>query len=80
MLIDVFFSYEELNEAYELTGERALSEDRNVEQLAFIVVIRKWRWDDIGTRGDPYLPFPGAELAAEVKIHDKADAFIYEST
>lgn len=75
MEIEVYFSYAELNECYELTGSRAFSNDRDVEGMAFIVVIRKWRWN--GVEGDPYLPFPGVSLCGEVAIHDKADAFIF---
>lgn len=74
MEIEVFFSYADFNEVY---GEvLTLSEDTHVEQLAFVVVIYKWRWN--GAIDAPYLPFPGVELAQEVKIHDKRDAFIFE--
>ncbi len=74
MEIEVFFSYAEFNEVY---GECVtLHEDTHVEQVGLIVVIYKWRWN--GAIDSPYLPFPGLELAEEVKIHDKRDAFIFE--
>lgn len=74
MEIEVFFSYADFNAVY---GEvLTLSEDTHVEQVGLIVVIYKWRWN--GNEGNPYLPFPGLELAQEVTIHSKRDAFIFE--
>jgi hypothetical protein len=79
MNLDIYFSYEDFNATYQHLPEimvKPWTEDTHCEQLAFIVVLRKWRWE--GNEGEPDLPFPGVSLWREEKLHDKADAFIYQ--
>lgn len=78
MNCDVYESYAEVNEALELSGERALTNDRNPEDPAVIVGVRKWTWDGMGDEGPDWpLNCFGLQLLEHVPVHDKYDLFIY---
>ena len=85
--VDIFSSYEEINEYLAtwrgsslLSGEftpPVLSNDDNTEDPFFIVLVRKWDWDNLPEEG-PALGFLGARMTEHVKVSDKYDVFIYE--
>jgi hypothetical protein len=69
-------SYAEINKLLGLTGDEALSNDRNTEDPAVIVYVRKWTWDG-GDEDGPSLGFLGLDLAEHVQVGPKTDVFIY---
>lgn len=71
----LFSSYAEVNEFFELSGAAALSNDRNVEDPAFIVYVYKWTWDG-GDPDGPDVSFLGVDIAEHVRLHSKVDLFI----
>ena len=73
---DLYIDYAEVNEIFELLGDRALSNDKNIEDPALIVGVRKWTWNSCDEKG-PDFSHLGFEMSEHVVIHDKYDVFIY---
>ena len=73
---DLYCDEREVNEDCELAGDRALSNDRNVEDPALIVGVRKWTWDSCDPAGPDFSSL-GLTMREHVAIYDKYDIFIY---
>jgi hypothetical protein len=73
---DLWNDYKEVNEDLDLTGDRALSADKNSEDMCLIVGSRKWSWDNCDPSG-PNFSSLGLQMIEHILIHDKYDLFIY---
>lgn len=73
---DIYSDYAEINEDFELNGSQQLSNDKNVEDPALLIGVRKWSWDNYDEKGPDFSSL-GFTMAEHVKINDKYDIFIY---
>jgi hypothetical protein len=73
---DVYRNYHEINEEFELENDAKLSNDKNVEDPALLIGVRKWSWDNCDPNGPDFSSL-GLKMIEHVEIHSKYDIFIY---